>query len=199
MLVSAERKQNFIHHTVLDAVCRVTEHRNYKLKMPVLMADTTTKQLRPTGQDVDKLVEEVRERLCLKSREKLHAARRAMPYSRKGSTFAVNGDHFDSSHPYSHRARNVGSKHLCSHCMAKFSLCKCPNPSDSKDSPDLLKQLLAEHRLIQEAVRRIHVLQHQYGDTGCSSLESPSPCCVSVRSSSSDSVGSSTFSSTADL
>lgn len=170
--------------------------------MPVLMADSNTTQFRPSERDMDKLVEEVRERLCLKSREKLNAARRSMPYSngaarRKGSAFVLSPENCDSSQRSTYGARGSSSKRSCSNCLMKCTKCKCSNSSGISGNPNLLKQLLAEHRLIQEAVRRIHVLHHQYGDDSSASVEPPSPC--SARSSSTDSMDSSTFSSTADL
>ena len=170
--------------------------------MPVLMADSTTTQFRPSERDMDKLVEEVRERLCLKSREKLNAARRSMPYSgngaarRKGSAFVLSSENCDSAHGSSHGAQASAPKRSCGNCTTKCGKCKCSDSSNVSGNPNLLKQLLAEHRLIQEAVRRIHVL-HQYGDASSASVEPPSPC--SARSSSTDSMDSSTFSSTTDL
>jgi hypothetical protein len=157
------------------------------------MAESDSTQLKASERDVDSLVEEVRERLCLKSREKLNAARRAMPYSqhgRKGSAFVYGSDKRGS--PQGGRASS--SKHFCNSCLKKCYSCKCSSSSKSEDF-SCLQQLLAERRLIQEAVRR--VLHHQYGDSA-SALE-PASSPTSFRSSSTDSMDSSTFSSTAEL
>ncbi|XP_076449673.1 uncharacterized protein LOC143286036 [Babylonia areolata] len=165
--------------------------------MPVLMAETNTTQPKPSSYEMDKLVEEVRERLCLKSREKLNSVRRSTPYSRKGSAFVDSPEHGESPHRFSQRARDVNSRReTCSRCSWRATKCKCTRSSDLTEAPSLLKQLLAEHRLIQEAVRRIHLLNRQCDDT-VSDLKQASPC--SVRSISSDSVDSSSFSSTSDL
>lgn len=165
--------------------------------MPVLMAETSSAQLPPSTYEMDKLVEEVRERLCLRSREKLNAARRSTPYSRKGCSFVDSPDHGVSPHPFSHRARD-SKRNVCNRCSWRVTKCKCARSSDFSETPNLLKQLLAEHRLIQEAVRRIHLLE-PCGELLSTNLEQgeSSPC--SVRSISTDSVDSSTFSSTTDL
>ncbi|KAK7113980.1 hypothetical protein V1264_000120 [Littorina saxatilis] len=169
--------------------------------MPVLMENSNSTQFRTSERDVDSLVEEVRERLCLKSRDKLNAARRSMPYScgstrRKGSAFVLSPEKCDSSASHRSVERERG-KRVCNSCLMKCTRCKCSNSLDIRESRNLLKTLLAEHRLIQEAVRRIHGLHHQYGDTTSASVEAPSSC--SVRSSSADSMDSSTFSSTVSV
>lgn len=166
-----------------------------RIKMPVLMAESDSTQFRSSERDVDSLVEEVRERLCIKSREKLTAARRAMPYSpgsgvvwKKGSAFVYSAEKHDSSQA----VRTPATKPFCNNCLKKCYRCKCSNSSTVSDLSDL-QQLLAERRLIQEAVRR--VLHHQYGDA-TNGMEPPTPS--SVRSSSTDSIDSNTFSSNAD-
>ncbi|KAL8583324.1 hypothetical protein ACOMHN_057610 [Nucella lapillus] len=168
--------------------------------MPVSMADTSSTQLPTSTYEMDKLVEEVRERLCLRSREKQNASRRSTPYSRKGCSFVDSPDHGSSPHHYSsHKARDY-KRTVCSQCSWKMSKCKCIGSSDLSETPNLLKQLLAEHRLIQEAVRRIHLFKHhpcdELSSTKLEQSES-SPC--SARSISTDSVDSTTFSSTTDL
>lgn len=170
--------------------------------MPVLLGDFRTTDLRTTEFQVEKLVEEVRERLCLKSREKLNTVRRS-PYS--------------PIMPSGKLRRNGASCVLCSKCRAlhrtysseKYcccmdSACKCMSKSETENPNHLLKKLLAEQRLIQEAVRRIQTFHHQYGDSTANDCLDPD--CLETSSYSSerdcsslDSVNSSAFSSTSDL
>ncbi|PVD20707.1 hypothetical protein C0Q70_18866 [Pomacea canaliculata] len=160
--------------------------------MPVLFGDYKQTDTRAaTDYEVDALVEQVRERLCLKSREKVNAVRQS-PYS-QFSSGAV------------HRRKGVSCV-LCTKCRSHrtaptgrdicvYSGCACSR--DPENPNMLLKKLLAEQRLIQEAVRRIQAFR-QYGDgQSATCLEPPSPGCD--RENSTDSSDCSAFSSTSDL
>ncbi|KAK7483073.1 hypothetical protein BaRGS_00025736 [Batillaria attramentaria] len=163
--------------------------------MPVLVGNTKCSQLSPSEYEVEKLVEEVRERLCLKSREKLNAVRRS-PY---GITHGGGPRRKGSSMSAVCTKCNCARRHVCS---TKSDYCrdcmyKCVKSGDS--GSDLLKKLIAEQRLIQEAVRRIQAFHHQHGDAS-----SASGACLPIDSppsvaSSTTSIDSSSFSSTSAL
>lgn len=124
--------------------------------MPVLLKTENT-TVYPTV-DVEALVNEVRERLCLKSREKLCSNRRSAPYHR--SRHSPVCEHFDCKH-YSSPDLNVYS---CRHrpqsscttysCGKKLSS-KLRDNQTFENPRDLLEKLLSEQSLIQEAVRRL--------------------------------------------
>lgn len=111
--------------------------------------------------DVETLVNEVRERLCLKSREKLSSHQRSVPYHvGRHSSAMVHGKHYSSPDLSENgcKQRHHGSFSACAYGRNMSSKLK---DSHAFDNPrDLLEKLISEQSLIQEAVRR---LQSQAG------------------------------------
>ncbi|BFZ19643.1 hypothetical protein BsWGS_22682 [Bradybaena similaris] len=122
--------------------------------MPVLLKGETNSVF--STADVEALVNEVRERLCLKHRERLcSTSRRSAPYNHHGSSV------FHRLHKQpSPESRSCPSKHRHHRpCHACSRDNKIPSTIlDSKHLEDphvLLEKLLSEQSLIQEAVRRL--------------------------------------------
>ncbi|BFZ13305.1 hypothetical protein BsWGS_16344 [Bradybaena similaris] len=112
--------------------------------------------------DVETLVNEVRERLCLKSREKLSSHQRTVPYhiGRHSSTMVHSGKHYSSPDLSVDgcKQRQHGSFSACAYGKNMSSKLKGRHTFDNPR--DLLEKLISEQSLIQEAVRR---LQSQSG------------------------------------
>jgi hypothetical protein len=137
--------------------------------MPVLLKGENT-AVYPTV-DVETLVNEVRERLCLKNREKFCSNRRSTPYnfsshrSSSSSMFEKCNRHYSSpeSCSYNNKIRPRTSCAMCS--REKKISSKMMNSEALEDPHVLLEKLLSEQSLIQEAVRR---LQSQTAQEECS-------------------------------
>ncbi|KAK6185196.1 hypothetical protein SNE40_007484 [Patella caerulea] len=119
--------------------------------MPVKIENGGENSSQSIPKEIECLVNEVRERLCLKSQEKLSKCYRSTPYSLTSP------------------CRSVGniSKGTCVKCSfgvkrpvlkRRDRLCTCEDKSQQQqENPrNLLEQLLREQTLIQEAVRRLH-------------------------------------------
>uniref|UniRef100_A0A0B7B8L7 Uncharacterized protein n=1 Tax=Arion vulgaris TaxID=1028688 RepID=A0A0B7B8L7_9EUPU len=119
--------------------------------MPVLLKNENTTVYQAV--DVEALVNEVRERLCLKSREKLCSQQRSAPYrlDRHSSDFQ-NTKHYSSPelcvYPCKRRLQNS--------CKCTKSISSNHRNNQTYENPrDLLAKLISEQSLIQEAVRRL--------------------------------------------
>ncbi|CAG5118699.1 unnamed protein product [Candidula unifasciata] len=124
--------------------------------MPVLLKGETNSVYSTV--DVEALVHEVRERLCLKNRDRFCAPnRRGTPYdcSHRSSVFPRFHKHYSSPDSCSchGKHRQQRSCNACS-CDKKLSA-KILDSKHIEDPHVLLEKLLSEQSLIQEAVRRL--------------------------------------------
>lgn len=122
--------------------------------MPVLLKGSD-KSMYPAV-DVEALVCEVRERLCLKNREKLCPSRRSAPYHVNKFVALCeqcSRKHYSSPDSCVHQAQRQCRQRLNS-CVKKHT-CKLNDSVSYEDPHLLLEKLIAEQSLIQEAVRRL--------------------------------------------
>ncbi|CAL1544861.1 unnamed protein product [Lymnaea stagnalis] len=125
--------------------------------MPVLLKGSD-KNMFPAV-DVETLVIEVRDRLCLKNREKFCPSRRSAPYHVNKHVAVC--EHCSRKH-YSSPESCIHQRHCKHRPNSLCGACSCaPKSRKLSDSPDfedphiLLEKLIAEQSLIQEAVRRL--------------------------------------------
>nr|ACJ65687.1 glycogen synthase kinase [Haliotis discus discus]WIM66266.1 glycogen synthase kinase [Haliotis discus hannai] len=104
--------------------------------------------------DIDLLVKQVQERLCLKSREKLHSYRKT-PYTPIGHRASNGYGRISNLCCEKDSSSNSGNfiHHKLKGCCKSSAVLKTED-----DSPHiLLQKLLKEQTLIQEAVRRLQL------------------------------------------
>ena len=113
----------------------------------------------PTAVDVETLVTEVKDRLCIKSHERHSPGSRAMPYQRLSPFSVCHCAKKHTSSPVSVCQKRLKARHRQTENCIPCTTCKTKPSSSSRveleDARTMLEKLLAEQSLIQEAVRRL--------------------------------------------
>ncbi|KAK3758533.1 hypothetical protein RRG08_058801 [Elysia crispata] len=147
--------------------------------------------------DVERLVTEVKDRLCIRSHERHFPGNRTMPYQRSDPCALSQCAKRHNSSPVSvcqQRAKNRHRKsNLCISCRstACSKLLTKQSPSHIvEDARTMLEKLLAEQSLIQEAVRRLQTQKLKcLPSTPCTSNSSKKVTFSFSRDDSSDTAG----------